>query len=135
MELEKAVRKYVHDLKGLYINVVVYGVVFIVSVLVWLSFGGAGFWPIWVLLGFAAASLLQGMVMGSIKQLEEVFPFLKAEWEEEQVKKLLKKSGFVKATQQHEAKMSSSEEEKKPATGTKVSKSSVKKPSSKSKKS
>ena len=91
MDIEKTARKYVQDLKGLYTNVSVYAVVSIMSFLVWLSFGGSGFWPIWVFIGFAAATLLQGITMGSVKQLEEILPFLKPEWEEQQVKKLLKK--------------------------------------------
>ncbi len=90
MELEKVARKYVQALKGLYVNVSVYALVSVVSFLVWLSFGGAGFWPIWVFLGFGIATVLQGWAIGSIKQLEEILPFLKPEWEEQQLKKILK---------------------------------------------
>ena len=100
MDIEKTARKYVQDLKGLYTNVSIYAVVSIVSFLVWLSFGGAGFWPIWVFVGFGAAALLQGITMGSVKQLEEVLPFLKPEWEEQQVKKLLKKPFSARSSDQ-----------------------------------
>jgi hypothetical protein len=97
MELEKVARKYVQDLKHLYVNVSVYAVVLVVSILVWLSLGGAGFWPIWVLLAFVAAAVLQGWTIGSLKQLEELLPFLKPEWEEKQLKKLLKNPSPIKA--------------------------------------
>lgn len=135
MDLEKTVRKYVHDLKGLYVNIIVYGVVSLVSFLVWLSFGGAGFWPIWVFLGFAAAIVLQGLTLGSVKQLEEVFPFLKPEWEEQQIKKLLKNTGFTKATQTQEEKSPTTKKEtdKKPVSTAKTAKSSPKKAPNKSK--
>ena len=100
MDIEKTARKYVQDLKGLYTNVSIYAVVSIISFLVWLSFGGAGFWPIWVFVGFGAAALLQGITMGSVKQLEEILPFLKPEWEEQQVKKLLKKPFSARSSDQ-----------------------------------
>lgn len=90
MELEKIARKYVQGLKDLYVNVSIYGVVSIISLLAWLSFGGHNFWPIWVFLAFGIATVLQGWTIGSIKKLEEILPFLKPEWEEQQLKKLLR---------------------------------------------
>ncbi|WP_165380367.1 2TM domain-containing protein [Candidatus Finniella inopinata] len=111
--MEKTARKYVQDLKGLYTNVIIYAIVWALCILLWLSFGGSGFWPIWVLVGFGAATLLQGFAMGSSKQLEDFLPFLKPEWEEQQVKKLLKKPF---AADMHQPKAAASAEPKeKPA--------------------
>ena len=90
MELEKIARQYVQGLKDLYVNISVYAVVSGISLLVWLCLGGGGFWPIWVFLAFGLATVLQGWAIGSIKKLEEILPFLKPEWEEQQLKKLLK---------------------------------------------
>lgn len=102
MELEKIARRYVQGLKALYVNVTVYAAVSFVCFVMWLSFGGAGFWPIWVFLGFGMATVLQGWTIGAIKQLEEILPFMKPEWEEQQLKKLLKSPVAAKIYHQGE---------------------------------
>ena len=75
MDLEKTARKYIQDLKGLYVNVSIYGTVFIVCLFNLFYNGGSGFWPIWVFIGFVAAAVLQSLSMGEMKQLEEILPF------------------------------------------------------------
>lgn len=103
MDLEKTARKYIQDLKGLYVNVSIYGTVFIVCLLIYFTMGGSGFWPIWVFIGFVAAAVLQSLSMGEMKQLEEILPFLKSEWEEQQVQKLLKKPKGDASSHSHDA--------------------------------
>ncbi|MCX7338619.1 MAG: 2TM domain-containing protein [Alphaproteobacteria bacterium] len=82
------VYQYVRNMRQLYMNLVIYGSVFLVSVIVWLSLGMGTFWPIWVLFAFVMAAIAQGASLAQLPPLEEFLPFLKKEWEAEQIKKL-----------------------------------------------
>lgn len=93
MDQEDQVRKQVRELRVYYTNLVVYVGVSVVCVLIWLLNGAGAFWPIWPIwpmMGFGIAAVLQGARLGQLKVLEEWFPFLNPEWEESQVKAMLK---------------------------------------------
>lgn len=98
MEKEAQVRERVRELRVYYTNLVVYACVSIGCILVWLLNGAGAFWPIWPIMAFGIAAGLQGVRLGQLKALEEWFPFLSPEWEEHQVKTMLKSSKEDKKT-------------------------------------
>ncbi len=91
MDHENSIRNRVQALKTFYTNLVIYAVVCVACVVIWVSMGCGPFWPIWVIFGCGLSSVLQGVSLGQIPQLQEFLPFLNPEWEEEQVKKISKK--------------------------------------------
>jgi hypothetical protein len=90
MDRETQVRERVRELRLYYTNLVVYAGVTVGCILVWLLNGAGAFWPIWPIMAFGIAAALQGVRLGQLKVLEDWFPFLSPEWEETQVKTLLK---------------------------------------------
>lgn len=157
---EDAVRDYVKRLGGFYKQLTMYGLVNTAMVLIWLLSGEGYFWPIWVMLGwglplfFVAVDLhlLPKGIQDVMNSFMETLPFLRPEWESEQVDRLLKKGikkdtgkasdTVKKTTTKAEAALSSSFNEarspkKKPELKTAVKKNSKKpkaKKASKSKK-
>lgn len=87
-ENETQIRERIKALKEFYTNLVVYGVICIACIIIWLSTGG-GFWPIWVIFALGISAAIQGLRLGIFPMIGDVLPFLKPEWEEEQVKSLL----------------------------------------------
>lgn len=87
-ENEMQVRERVKALKEFYTNLVVYGIICIACIIIWMSTGG-GFWPIWVIFALGISAVIQGLRLGIFPMIADVLPFLKPEWEEEQVKSLL----------------------------------------------
>ncbi len=90
MDKEAQVRERVRELRVYYTNLVVYAGVSVGCILVWLLNGAGAFWPIWPIMAFGIAAALQGARLGQLKALEDWFPFLSPEWEESQVKVMLK---------------------------------------------
>lgn len=90
MDNETQVRERVRELRVYYTNLVVYAGVSVGCILIWLLNGAGAFWPIWPIMAFGIAAALQGARLGQLKSLEDWFPFLSPEWEESQVKSLLK---------------------------------------------
>ena len=89
IEQEKQ-KEQIQELKRLYINIAIYLCIFLLSIVVWFGMSFYRFWPIWVFIGFAVASLSQAIAIGQGKKLEDILPFLNKEWEEKQLKKLSK---------------------------------------------
>lgn len=91
-QLEIEIRLHVRELKKFYTNLVVYIAIFILCLIIWLITGAGSFWPIWVMLAFGAASVLQAVRLRQLPLLEEYLTFLRSDWEEQQIKELLKKA-------------------------------------------
>ena len=85
------VRQKVCDLKKFYTNILTYVAVSFFCILLWLAGDRGFFWPVWVILGFFIASLSQAIRVGYLPVIENIFPFLQQNWEEEQVQAILKK--------------------------------------------
>lgn len=100
MDKEREAREHVRALRGYYTNLVIYGGVSSACVIIWLLNGAGPFWPIWPIMGFVIAAVLQGMRLGTLQVLEGWFPFLSPAWEEEQVSIMLKEGGASKATKE-----------------------------------
>lgn len=96
---EQRAREYLKDLKTYYTNLVIYGGVFVVCLVVWLSTGGS-FWPIWVLLALGASAFVQGLKLGIFPMLKDVFPFLRPDWEEKRLKELFGEESHREHTHQ-----------------------------------
>lgn len=89
-ESENNIRERIRELKEYYTNLIIYGIVVLACIIVWLTTGGA-FWPIWVIVALGAVSLLKGIRLGLFPKLSEVFPFLRPDWEEEQIRAEMEK--------------------------------------------
>lgn len=90
---ELEIRQRVKNMREFYRHLTVYGVVNLSLILIWAISGGGYFWPIWVLVGWGVGIGLQAVSLGLIPVIEDVFPFFSPDWEEAQVKKLLKEEG------------------------------------------
>lgn len=84
MKSEEQLREQVRNLKAFYTNLVIYGGVSAACILVWIMTGGY-FWPIWPIVAFVIMSLIQGIKLGTLPMLEDIFPFLSPDWEQKQV--------------------------------------------------
>lgn len=111
MRNEEEIRQKIKGLKNFYINLVIYTFTGFSSIIVWLSMGQGPFWPIWVILGCGICAILQGLNLGQFSQLQELLPFLRPEWEEEQVKSLLPTEPF---SQEQQEEMNEKEKRNKP---------------------
>jgi hypothetical protein len=117
MDHENSIRKRVQALKSFYTNLVIYAVVCVACIIIWVSMGGGPFWPIWVIFGYGLSAVLQGVTLGQIPQLHEFLPFLNPEWEEEQIKKMskkTKKADVVSPVEKHSEVISESSHAAKP---------------------
>jgi hypothetical protein len=88
LENEQKIREHLQQLKQFYTNLVTYGAIFLSTILIWMITGGP-FWPIWVLFGLGTASVMQAIRIGLLPIFENIFPFLRADWEEEQLQQMM----------------------------------------------
>ena len=100
MDKEREVREHVRALRSYYTNLVIYGGVSGACIIIWLLNGAGAFWPIWPIMGFVIAAVLQGIQLGTLKVLQSWLPFLSPEWEEEKIKAMLKGNVSSKATKE-----------------------------------
>lgn len=91
-QFEFEIRQRVKNLREFYRHLTIYGVVNVSLILIWAISGGGYFWPIWVLVGWGVGIGLQAVSLGLVPVIEDIFPFFSPEWEEKQVKKMLKES-------------------------------------------
>ncbi|WP_010302670.1 2TM domain-containing protein [Candidatus Odyssella thessalonicensis] len=87
-ESEDNIRERIRELKEYYTNLIIYGVVIFACLIIWLTTGGA-FWPIWVMVALGSVALLKGIRLGLFPKMSELFPFLRPDWEEVQIKAAL----------------------------------------------
>lgn len=98
---EQAAREYLRQLKDYYIGLATKGAIILLCIVIWL-FTGGGFWPIWVILAFGVHAFIGGVQLGVFPMLQDLFPFLRKDWEETQLKKILdqEKAATDKNTQE-----------------------------------
>jgi hypothetical protein len=96
VEEEVNIRLHVRELKKFYTNMVIYIAITVLCMIIWLSTGAGSFWPIWVMIGFSAASVLQAVRLGQLPMLEDYLTFLQPDWEQQQVKILREKTNEEK---------------------------------------
>ncbi|MBI2707479.1 MAG: 2TM domain-containing protein [Proteobacteria bacterium] len=86
---EREVREYVHKLRRFYTDVLIYGVVNLGLILIWAISGGGYFWPIWVIIGWGIGLGVHAFSLGLIPQMNAMVPFMTAEWEDQEVRRLM----------------------------------------------
>lgn len=86
---ENQVREHVHKLRRFYTDVLIYAVVNIGLILIWLISGGGYFWPIWVIIGWGIGLGIHAFSLGLIPQMNAMVPFMTAEWEDQEVRRLM----------------------------------------------
>ena len=87
---EHQVRSYVRKLRRFYTDVLIYGVVNLGLILIWAISGGGYFWPIWVIIGWGIGLGVHAFSLGLIPQMNTVVPFMTPEWEDQEVRRLMK---------------------------------------------
>lgn len=86
---ERQVREYVHKLRRFYTDVLIYGVVNLGLILIWAISGAGYFWPIWVIIGWGIGLGVHAFSLGLIPQMNAMVPFMTAEWEDQEVRRLM----------------------------------------------
>jgi len=86
---ETQVREHVHKLRRFYTDVLVYVVVNIGFILIWVVSGGGYFWPIWPIIGWGIGLGIHAFSLGLIPQMNAMVPFMTAEWEDQEVRRLM----------------------------------------------
>jgi len=86
---ERQVREYVHKLRRFYTDVLIYGVVNLGLILIWVISGAGYFWPIWVIIGWGIGLGVHAFSLGLIPQMNAMIPFMTAEWEDQEVRRLM----------------------------------------------
>lgn len=86
---ENQVREHVRKLRRFYTDALIYAVVNIGLILIWAISGGGYFWPIWVIIGWGIGLGVHAFSLGLIPQMNAMVPFMTAEWEDQQVRRLI----------------------------------------------
>src|SRR5438034_915675 len=100
---ENQVREHVHKLRRFYTDVLIYVIVNIGLVLIWAISGAGYFWPIWVIIGWGIGLGVHAFSLGLIPQMNAMVPFMTAEWEDQEVRRLME-AGY-KGKEQAERKV------------------------------
>ena len=96
---EHNAREYVKKLRRFYTDALIYVVVNLGLVLIWAISGGGYFWPIWVIVGWGIGLGVHAFSLGLVPQVNAMVPFLTPKWEEDEVRRLMKKGQKEKATE------------------------------------
>ena len=86
---EIQVRDHVRKLRRFYTDALIYAVVNIGLILIWAISGGGYFWPIWVIIGWGIGLGVHAFSLGLIPQMNAMVPFMTAEWEDQEVRRLM----------------------------------------------
>ncbi|MBS0271544.1 MAG: 2TM domain-containing protein [Proteobacteria bacterium] len=95
---EHQAREHVKKLRRFYTDALIYGAVNLGLVLIWAIAGGGYFWPIWVIVGWGIGLGVHAFSLGLLPQVEVMIPFMTPEWEEDEVKRLMKSGQESKKT-------------------------------------
>lgn len=132
---EQQVREHVRKLRRFYTDALIYAVVNIGLIFIWLVSGGGYFWPIWVIVGWGIGLGIHAFSLGLIPQMNAMVPFMTAEWEDEEVKRLMevgyKGKGEKKVAvivEEESAPKKKAAPKKKPAAKKKAASKATKKP-------
>ncbi len=89
MDDRETIKKQLETLKEFYTNLLIYALISIICIVIWISMGFGAFWPIWVIFGLSISAFIQAVRAGQLPKILEYIPFLKPEWENEQIERLL----------------------------------------------
>ncbi len=86
---EQQVREHVRKLSRFYTDALIYAIVNLGLILIWAISGGGYFWPIWVIIGWGIGLGVHAFSLGLIPQMNAMVPFMTAEWEDQEVRRIL----------------------------------------------
>jgi hypothetical protein len=86
---EHQVREHVRKLRRFYTDALIYLAVNIGLILIWAISGGGYFWPIWVIIGWGIGLGVHAFSLGLIPQMNAMVPFMTAEWEDKEIRRLM----------------------------------------------
>lgn len=109
---EHQVREHVRKLRRFYSDALIYGVVNLGLILIWAISGGGYFWPIWVIIGWGIGLGIHAFSLGLIPQMNAMVPFMTAEWEDQEVKRLMQAGSKSKDKEEKKATHKEPEKEK-----------------------
>lgn len=96
---EHQARLHVKKLRRFYTDILIYTVVNLGLILIWAISGGGTFWPIWVIVGWGIGLGVHAFSLGLLPQIDVMVPFLTTEWEEQEVRRLMKEEKKTKAAE------------------------------------
>lgn len=102
---EREVREYVRKLRRFYTDVLIYGVINLGLILIWAISGGGYFWPIWVIIGWGIGLGVHAFSLGIIPQMNAMIPFMTAEWEDQEVRRLMETGHKENGTEEKKSEM------------------------------
>lgn len=127
---EHQVREHVRKLRRFYTDALIYAVVNLGLILIWAISGGGYFWPIWVIIGWGIGLGVHAFSLGLIPQMNAMVPFMTAEWEDQEVRRLME-AGYK--DKDKEEKKTAQKAEIKSMVKSSIEKPKVKKPKTKTK--
>ncbi|MBA3814048.1 MAG: 2TM domain-containing protein [Alphaproteobacteria bacterium] len=86
---EHQVRDHVRKLRRFYTDALIYVVVNVGLIFIWAISGGGYFWPIWVIISWGIGLGVHAFSLGLIPQMNAMVPFMTAEWEDQEVRRLM----------------------------------------------
>lgn len=95
---EQDARAYVNRLRRFYTDAFIYAIVNLGLILIWAISGGGYFWPIWVIIGWGIGLGVHAFYLGLIPQVNAFVPFMTKDWEEKEVRRLMKGKSKEKET-------------------------------------
>lgn len=101
---ENQVREHVRKLRRFYTDALIYLVVNLGLILIWAISGGGYFWPIWVIIGWGIGLGVHAFSLGLIPQMNAMVPFMTAEWEDQEVRRLMEAGYKGKETAEERAR-------------------------------
>src|SRR5438105_4663048 len=91
---EDEVRKKVKLLKRFYMDVIYFGIVNAIIILIWLTFDRTGtFWPKYIIVVWGVALIFRAYQMGVAPLMFHRATFLKQDWEEKKVREIMRRHG------------------------------------------
>lgn len=102
---EHQVRDHVRKLRRFYTDALIYVIVNIGLILIWAIAGGGYFWPIWVIIGWGIGLGVHAFSLGLIPQMNAMVPFMTAEWEDQEVRRLMEAGYKGKEKEEEKARL------------------------------
>src|SRR5438045_2470148 len=96
---EHQARLHVKKLRRFYTDILIYTVVNLGLILIWAISGGGTFWPIWVIVGWGIGLGVHAFSLGLLPQIDVMVPFLTTEWEEQEIRRLMKEEKKTKVAE------------------------------------
>lgn len=102
---EEEVRKKVKVLKRFYMDVIYFGIVNFILILIWLTFDRTGtFWPKYVIVVWGIALIFRAYRMRVIPFMFHRVAFLSQDWEDKKVKEIIRHQNFRRKSPLHKDK-------------------------------